>query len=183
MRKGAHHREVQLSNYHVELKPYLGSCICAGFSSECQATRFLKRIFFIPLRIHFWCVSDVALHWNKCLTTIKLTKKWLTSPIEAFHAEKSPKRGKRFCRGNFSLCPEENILLASAAKKYPKNIPAKFQDCAIFAPGVFFFPKEGHSTMMDRQTFFFPKSFLCRPPENHLLLLWIYGMPTRFDGD
>ena len=46
-----------------------------GGSSECQATRFLQRIFFIPLCIHFWCVSDVALHWNKCLTTIKLTKK------------------------------------------------------------------------------------------------------------
>ena len=63
-----------------------------GGSSECQATKFLQRIFFVPLCIHFWCVSDVALHWNKCLTTIKLTKKWLTAAIEAFHVEKSPKK-------------------------------------------------------------------------------------------
>ena len=45
-----------------------------------------------------------------------------------------------------------------------------------------FFPKEGHSTMMDRHSSS-PKFFLSRPPYNHLLLLWIYGMPTRLDGD
>ena len=47
-----------------------------------------------------------------------------------------------------------------------------------------FLPKEGHSTMMDRHSSS-PKSFLGRPrpPWNHLLLLWIYGMPARFDGN
>ena len=56
MRKRAHHRELQLSNYPVfnfQLKSCFGSCAFGGFSSECQATRLLQRIFFIPLCIYF----------------------------------------------------------------------------------------------------------------------------------
>ena len=60
------------------------------------------------------------------------------------------KGDKSFCRGNFFLCPAENRFLAGAAKKCPKNMPAKFQGCAIFVPGLF--PQEGHSTMMDQQS-------------------------------
>ena len=45
------------------------------------------------------------------------------------------------------MCPVENIFLARAAKKCPKNMPEKFQGCAIFVPG-----KEGHSTTMNRHS-------------------------------
>ena len=226
MRKEAHHGEppVQLSDYHLcnfQFKTYFGSCVLGGFLLSARLQDFCRR-FFIPLFVHFWCVSDVALHWNKCLATIKLTKKWLTSPIEAFHVEKSPKKvdktsdkdgnmgrlrdvspsqgllqsrrlkkplrgrnvsqpshipvlvwcfetsfflplnekvDKSFCRGNF-LCPVENLFLARAAKKCPKNVPAKFQGRAI---SYLEFPKEGHSAIMDRHSPS-PKSFLSRPP-------------------
>ena len=63
---------------------------------------------------------------------------------------------KSFCRGNFSLCPAENLFLARAAQKYPKNMPAKFQGCAILVPGVVF---QRRSLNDDRQTFFFPEVF------------------------
>ena len=79
MRKRAHHRELQLSNYHVcnyQLKTLFGKLRFWGVI-ESQATRFFAEDIFIPLCIHFWCVSDVALHWKKCLTTIKLTKKMI----------------------------------------------------------------------------------------------------------
>ena len=201
MRKSAHHCELQLSNYRVcnfQFKTYVGSCVLGRFSSECQATMFLQRIFyskmltfrhsasseqwgrtgsifkklfnkksyhtifFIPLGIHFWCVSDIALHWNKCLPTIKLTKKWLTSPIEAFHVEKSPKKGtKVFAEGIF-LCvlwriffwPGQGINVQRIRLQSLKAVPFSYLE---------FLPKEGHSTMMDRHSSS-PKSFLSRPP-------------------
>ena len=46
-----------------------------------------------------------------------------------------------------------HLFLARAAKKCPKNMPAKFQGCAFFVPGVF--PKR-RSLNDDGQTFFFP---------------------------
>ena len=167
-RKRAHHRELHLSNYHVcnfQFKSYVGSCVLGGGGggglSECQATRFLQRIFFILLCIHFWCVSDVALHWNKYLTTIKLTKKCLMSPIGAFHVKKSPKKGTKVFAEGFSLCPVENLFLARVAKKCPKNMPVKFQGCAIFVPGVFF--SKRRSLNDDGQTFLFPEVFSLPP--------------------
>ena len=152
-----------------------------GLLSECQAARFLQRLFFIPLCIHFWCVSDVALHWNKCLTTIKLSKKWLTSPIKAFHVEKSSKKGtKVFAEGIF-LCVLWRIIFWPRQRRNVQRICLQSFK-AVPLSYLEFFPKEGHSTMMDRHSSS-PKSFLSRPPKNHLLLLWIHGMPTRFDGD
>ena len=51
-RKRAHHRELQLSNYHVRNFQFrtFGSCVFLGVvggggSSDCKATRFLQRIF------------------------------------------------------------------------------------------------------------------------------------------
>ena len=160
MRKRAHHRELQLSNYHVcnfQFKNYFGSCVFGGFRLSARLRGFCRGLFFfIPLCIHFWCVSDVALYWNKCLTTIKLTKKWLTSPIEAFHVEKSPKKEtKVFAEGIFFVSCGESFFLARAAKNCPKNMPAKFQGCANFVPGVF----SKRSLNDDGQTFFFLEVF------------------------
>ena len=186
MRKRAHHCELQLSNYHVcnfQFKTYFGSCVLGGLLSECQATRFLQRLFFfIPLCIHFRFVSDVALHWIKCLTTIKLTKEWLTSPTEAFHVEKSPKKGtKVFAEGIFLCVLWRIIFWPRQRRKVQKRICLQSFK-AVPLSYLEFFPKESHSTMMDRLSSS-PKSFVSRPPQNHLLLLWIYGMPTQFDDD
>ena len=128
-----------------------------GFRLSARLQGFCRGFFF-PLCIHFWCVSDVALLWNKCLTTINLAKKWLTSPIEVFHIKKSPQKGtKVFAEGIF---PVENLFLARGANKCPKNMPEKFQGCAIFVPGVI---SKRRSTMMDRHSSS-PKYFLGRPP-------------------
>ena len=83
------------------------------------------------------------------------------SPIEAFHIEKS-KSGQKFLQREFFFVSCGESFLARAAKKCSKNMPAKFQGRVIFVPGVFF-PREGHSTMMDRHSSS-PKSFLSRPP-------------------
>ena len=68
---------------------------------------------------------------------------------------------KSFCRGNVSLFPAKNLFSARAAKKCPKNVPAKFQGCAIFVRGVF----SKRSLNDDGLTFFLPKVF----PESPLL--------------
>ena len=54
------------------------------------------------------------------------------------------------------MCPAENLFLARAAKKYPKNMPAKFQGGAIFVPGAF---SKRRSLNDDGNTFFFPEVF------------------------
>ena len=89
------------------------------------------------------------------------------------------KSGQKVLQREFFFVSCGEFFLARAAKKCPKNMSAKFQGRAIFVPGVF--SKEGHSTIMDKHSSS-PKSFLSRPPKNYLLLLCIYGMPTRFVG-
>ena len=104
----------------------------------------------IPLCIHFWCVSDVALHWNKCLTTIKLTKKWLTSPIEAFHVEKSSKKGQTFIQREFFFVSCGGNYFWPGQRRNVQRICLQSFKAVLFSYLEFFFPKEGHSTMMDR---------------------------------
>ena len=65
------------------------------------------------------------------------------------------KMDKSFCRGNVSLFPAKNLFSARAAKKCPKNVPAKFQGCAIFVRGVF----SKRSLNDAGQTFFLPEVF------------------------
>ena len=113
--------------------------------------KVLQRIFFIPWCIHFWCVSDVALHWNKCLTAIKLTKKWLTSPIEASHVEKSLKKWtKVFAEGIFVCVPRRIFLWAGQRRNVQRICLQSFK--AVPFSYLDFFPKEGHSAMMDTWT-------------------------------
>ena len=118
MRKRAHHRGLQhhaimcviFNSKLIFEVSFLGVFICVpGYSYKVFEEDFYS---FVN---HFWCVSDVALKWNKCLTTIEQTKKWFTSPdpIEAFHVEISlTTLTKVFAAGNF-LCPAENLLLES----------------------------------------------------------------------
>ena len=104
--------------------------------------------FFIPLCTYLWCVSDVALHWNKCLTTIKLTKMWLTSPTEAFHVGKSPnlkgdKRGtKAFAEGIFSLCPVEDLFLGLGKRRNVQRICLQSFKAVPSSYVEFFFQKK-----------------------------------------
>ena len=145
MRKRAHHRELQLSNNHVcnfQLKSYFGSCVFWRLSSECQATRFSQGLFFIPLCIHFWCVSDVPLYWKKCLTTIKLTKLWLTSPIEAFHVEKSPKKGTKVLAVGSFLCVLWRISFGQGSGEMSKEYASKVSRLCHFRTKSFFFQKK-----------------------------------------
>ena len=172
MRKRAHHRELQLSNYHVcnfQFKTYFGSC---GFffgggggdggSSECQAARGVF-FFFIPLCINFWC-------FKRCFALEKMSDnnqtdlKMINVSNRSVSCRKiTEKVDKSFCRGDFSLCPAENLFLARKAKKCQKNMPAKFQCCAIFVPGVY---SKRRSLNDDGQTNFFSKSLLSRPPQS-----------------
>ena len=92
--------------------------------------------------------------------------------MEAFHVEKSPKKGtKVFAEGIF-LCVLRRILFWQGQRCQRRNV--KEYACKVprlcHFRTVNFFPNEGHSMMMDRH-------FSSRS------LSWIYGMPTRFDGD
>ena len=64
-------------------------------------------VLFIPLCIHLWFVSDVALHW----TTVWQQSNWLRNnnyyrlQQKGFMSKNHWKSGKKFCRGNFSSCP------------------------------------------------------------------------------
>ena len=164
MRKREHHRERQLSNYHVcnfQFKTYFRSCVFGVFVWVPGYKVFAEDFFFIPLRIHFWCVSDLY-NWNKCLTTIKLTEKWLTSPIEAFHVEKSPKKGTQVFAEGIFLCVLWRIFFWPGQRRNVQRICLQSFKAVPYSY-MEFFPKEGHSTMIDRHSSS-PKSFLSRPP-------------------
>ena len=77
--------------------------------------------------------------------------------IEAFRVKKiNEKVDKKFLqRELFVSCGES--FLAMAARKLPKNMPAKFEGCAFFVPVVFFSKGRSLSDDHDGQTFFFPE--------------------------
>ena len=140
-----------------------------GFSSECQATRFLQRIFF------FFCsfVYSLLMCFRGCFTleqmsdNNQLTKKWLTQMINVSNRSVSCRKitekvGKSFCRGNFYLCPAENLFFWPGQRRNVQRMCLQSFKAVPFSY-LEFFPKEGHSTMMDRHSFS-PKSFLSRPP-------------------
>ena len=170
MRKRAHHRELQLSNYHVcnfQFKTYFGSCLFGGGGGGgggfvwVPGSKVFAEDFFIPFCVHFWCVSDVALHWNTCLTTSKLTKKWLTSPLEAFHVEKSPKKWtKVFAEGMF-FCLLRRIFFQPGQRRNVQRMCLQSFKAVPFSYVEFF--QKGHSTAMDRHSSS-PKSFQSPPP-------------------
>ena len=164
MRKRAHHHEPQLSTLMCVIfssKLISEIAFLGGFRLSARPQGFCRG-FFYSFCIHFWCVSDVALHGNTCLTTIKLTKKWLTSPIEAFHVEKSPKKWtKVFAEGIF-LCVLRRIFFWPGQRRNVQRICLQSFKAVPFSC-VEFFPKEGRSMTMDRHSSSL-KSFLSRPP-------------------
>ena len=159
---------VQLSNYHAcnfQFKTYFGSGVYFGFHLSAWLQGFLQRVFFFFYSFVYSllvCQSDVALHWNKCLTTIKLTKKWLTSPIEAFHVEKSPKKWTKIFAGGIFRSVLWRIFFWPGQQRNVQRICLQSFKVVPFLY-LEFLPKEGHSTMMDRHSSS-PKAFLRRLP-------------------
>ena len=191
MRKRAHHRELQLSNYHVfnfQYKTYCGSCVLGVFKVVwVPGYKDFAEDFFVLLCIHFWCVSDVALHWNKCLAIIKLTKKWSTSPAEAFHVEKSPKRWAKVFAAGIFLCVLRSFLWPGQRRNVQRICLQSFK--AVPFSYLEFFSK-WRSLNHDGQAFFFPEVFPWPLSSESLAVavdlcvyLCVYVMPTRFDGD
>ena len=134
MRQRAHHHELQLTNYHIcnfQFKTYFGSCVSRGFSSECQATRFLQRIFLFLCIFTSGVFQTLIYIGTNVLQQSNWLKNDLTSPIEAFRVEKSSKKWtKAFAEGVFFLSCGESFI-GQGSKKCP-DMPAKFQGCPIF---------------------------------------------------
>ena len=168
---------------NFQFKTYFESCVFGVVvCSWVPGSKVFAEDFFIPLCIHFWCVSDVALHWNKCPTTIKLTTKWLTSSIEAFHVEKSPKRGQKFLQTEFFYVSCGESVFGQGSGEMSNEYACKVSRLCHFRTWNFF-PKEGHSTMMDRHSSS-PKFFLTRPSlESLAVAMDLWHAHAITDGD
>ena len=165
MRKRAHHCELQLSNYHVcnfQFKTYFGSCVFfEGFRLSARLQGFLQRIFFYSFRYSLLVCFRRCFTLEKSLTTIKLIKKMINISNRSVSCRKiTAKNRQEFCRGNF-LCPAEKPILARSEEK-SKEFACMQHWKAVPFSYLEFFPKEGHSTMIDKHSSS-PTSFLSRP--------------------
>ena len=162
MRKRAHHRELQLSNYYVcnfQFKTYLGSLVFFFFFGG-GGVRLSARLHGF-CRASFSKVYSLLVCFRRCFTLEQLSgnnqidQKVINVSNRSVSCRKITQRGdKSFFGGNFSLCPVENLFSVRAGKKCPKDMPSKFHVCAIFY--LEFFSKR-RSLNDDGQTFFFPK--------------------------
>ena len=152
-----------------------------GFSPECQATRFLQRIFLLLCVFTSGMFQTLFLHCIKCLTTIKRTKKWLTSPIEAFRVKNHRKNRQKFLQREFFVSSGESFW--PGQRRYVQRIimPEKFQSCAIFVHVFFFQEKVTQRWWTDIILPFLSLAALLR------ITCWCNGfmacMGTRFDGN
>ena len=127
-----------------------------GFSPECQATRFLQRIFLLLCVFTSGMFQTLFLHCIKCLTTIKRTKKWLASPIEAFRVKNHRKNRQKFLQREFFVSSGESFW--PGQRRYVQRILClKSFKAMPFLYMYFFFKRR--SLNDDGQTLFFPEVF------------------------
>ena len=112
MRKRAHHRELQLSNYHVcnfQFKLITVEVAFWRFSSECKATRFLQRNFSSFVYSLLVCFRRVTL--EQMSDNNQSDYNMVNMSNRSVSCRKiTLKVGKSFCRGNFSLYPADNFF-------------------------------------------------------------------------
>ena len=166
MRKRAHHRELQLSNYHVcnfMFKTYFGSWDFFGFRLSARLQGFCRGFFFSFLCVLTSGVFQTLLYLG---TNVWQQSNWLkvinVSNRSVSCRKITEKVDKSFCRRNF-LSVLWGILVWPGQRRNVQRICLQKSFKAMPRSYLEFFPKECHSTMMDGHSSS-PKSFLSRPP-------------------
>ena len=148
MKKRAHHRELQLSNYHVcnfQFKTYFGSCVWGGGGGGgfvwVPGYKVFAENFHLFLCVFTFSVFQTLLYIG---TNVWQQSNWLknelTAPIEAFHVEKSPnlKVDKSFA-GEIFLCVKRRIFFfGQGSEEMSKEYACKVSRRCHFRTWSFF---------------------------------------------
>ena len=140
----------------IYFKTYFGSCVFffisgggGGGSSECQDTRFFRGVFLF-LCVFTSGVFQTLLYIGRIIWQQSNWLKLVNVSNRSVSCRKIiEKVEKGFAEGVFLCVVRRIFFLARAAKNCLKNMPAKFQGCAIFVPGVFFHKKVAQRLLTD----------------------------------